>query len=267
MQESAECYPVFQYGKCRFDQSTFVGRFRHFLDVIDPRTLFVSEKSLQECLDLLDHFHHGTLPTGVTNAQLWQAQKIKQAILHPDTGDKILMPFRMSGYIPFGTPVVIGLLLPNQTLLSSIFWQWLNQSHNACVNYSNRNATKPTPVSTFCLGYVGAVTSALSIAVGLKVLVQRADKFRPATRFLLQRFIPFPAPVQTCVTCSSCATRSCRRASVCWTTAGRRWAPPDWLPALLVGYCVTSRPFSTRHSPEWSCLCLSSCCPPSSWPC
>ncbi|XP_046870783.1 sideroflexin-5a isoform X2 [Hypomesus transpacificus] len=193
MQESAECYPVFQYGKCRFDQSTFVGRFRHFLDVIDPRTLFVSEKSLQECLDLLDHFHHGTLPTGVTNAQLWQAQKIKQAILHPDTGDKILMPFRMSGYIPFGTPVVIGLLLPNQTLLSSIFWQWLNQSHNACVNYSNRNATKPTPVSTFCLGYVGAVTSALSIAVGLKVLVQRADKFRPATRFLLQRFIPFPA--------------------------------------------------------------------------
>ncbi|XP_067098854.1 sideroflexin-5a isoform X1 [Osmerus mordax] len=193
MQESAECYPVFQYDKCRFDQSTFVGRFRHFLDVIDPRTLFVSEKRLQECLDLLDRFNHGTLPTGVTNAQLWQAQKIKQAILHPDTGDKILMPFRMSGYIPFGTPVVIGLLLPNQTLLSSIFWQWLNQSHNACVNYSNRNATKPTPVSTFCVGYVGAVTSAVSIAVGLKVLVQRADKFGPATRVLLQRFIPFPA--------------------------------------------------------------------------
>uniref|UniRef100_A0A8B9MPS4 Sideroflexin 5 n=1 Tax=Accipiter nisus TaxID=211598 RepID=A0A8B9MPS4_9AVES len=81
------------------------------------------------------------------------------------------MPFRMSGYIPFGTPIVVGLLLPNQTLASTVFWQWLNQSHNACVNYANRNATK----------------------VGLNVLVQRANKFTPATRLLIQRFVPFPA--------------------------------------------------------------------------
>ncbi|KAL0621538.1 Protein GVQW1 [Plecturocebus cupreus] len=28
-----------------------------------------------------------------------------RAILHPDTNEKIFMPFRMSGYIPFGTPI------------------------------------------------------------------------------------------------------------------------------------------------------------------
>lgn len=92
-------YPAFQFGKPRFDQNTFFGRFRHFLDVIDPRTLFVTEKQLQECVELLDHFKQGTLPSGVTDAQLWQAQKIKQAIIHPDTGEKILMPFRMSGTV------------------------------------------------------------------------------------------------------------------------------------------------------------------------
>ncbi|KAG9343978.1 hypothetical protein JZ751_012453 [Albula glossodonta] len=47
-------FPPFQLGKSRFDQNTFSGRLRHFLDVIDPRTLFVSE--------------------------LWQAQKIKQRV-------------------------------------------------------------------------------------------------------------------------------------------------------------------------------------------
>uniref|UniRef100_A0A4X2JT94 Sideroflexin 5 n=1 Tax=Vombatus ursinus TaxID=29139 RepID=A0A4X2JT94_VOMUR len=88
---------------------------------------------------------------------------------------------------------VVGLLLPNQTLASTIFWQWLNQSHNACVNYANRNATKPLPASKFIQGYLGAVISAVSIAVGLNALVQRANKFTPATRLLIQRFVPFPA--------------------------------------------------------------------------
>ncbi|XP_058049846.1 sideroflexin-5 isoform X5 [Ahaetulla prasina] len=125
--------------------------------------------------------------------ELWRAQKIKQAIIHPDTNETIFMPFRMSGYIPFGTPIVVGLLLPNQTLASTIFWQWLNQSHNACVNYANRNATKPSPTSKFIQGYLGAVVSAVSIAVGLNVLIQRANQFTPATRLLIQRFVPFPA--------------------------------------------------------------------------
>ncbi|XP_028252278.1 sideroflexin-5a isoform X1 [Parambassis ranga] len=186
-------YPAFQLGRSRFDQNTFSGRFRHFLDVIDPSTLFVTERRLRDCVELLYRFKRGALPPGVTDAQLWQAQKIKQAIIHPDTGEKILMPFRMSGFIPFGTPVVVGLLLPNQTLLSTVFWQWLNQSHNACVNYCNRNASKPAPASKFLQGYLGAVTSAVSIAVGLNVLIQRANRFSPTTRLLVQRFVPFPA--------------------------------------------------------------------------
>lgn len=192
MAESEAC-PAFQLGRPRYEQGSFLGRLRHFVDIIDPSTLFVSEKKLKECIKLLDDYKHGELPPGVSDLQLWEAQKIKQAIIHPDTGEKIFMPFRMSGYVPFGTPIVIGLLLPNQTVVSTIIWQWLNQSHNACVNYANRNATKPTPTSKFLQGYVGAVTSAVSIAVGLNVLIQKANKLSPATRMIIQRLVPFPA--------------------------------------------------------------------------
>ncbi|XP_055783180.1 sideroflexin-5-like isoform X5 [Salvelinus fontinalis] len=192
MAQYAAC-PAFQLGRPRYDQSTFLGRLRHFVAIIDPGTLFVSERRLKECVKLLDDFKCGTLPPGVTDLQLWEAQKVKQAIIHPDTGEKIFMPFRMSGYVPFGTPIVVGLLLPNQTVVSTIFWQWLNQSHNACVNYSNRNATKPTPTSTFLQGYFGAVTSAVSLAVGLNVLIQRANRLSPATQIIIKRLIPFPA--------------------------------------------------------------------------
>lgn len=143
-------YPPFRLGKPRYDQSTFDGRLRHFFDVIDPRTLFTSEEKLKSCVKLLDDFSKGHLPPTVTNKDLWEAQKIKQAIIHPDTGEKIFMPFRMSGFVPFGSPMVVGLLLPNQTIASTIFWQWINQSHNACVNYANRNATSVSHSAFSC---------------------------------------------------------------------------------------------------------------------
>ncbi|XP_071948666.1 sideroflexin-5-like [Antedon mediterranea] len=194
-------YPSFELNKSRFPQTTFIGRLYHFLDIIDPRTLFTSNKKLQESISLLEAFRNGTLPEGITNQQLWAAQKIKQAIIHPDTGEKVFMPFRMSGFVPFGSPIVVGLLLPNPTLASTIFWQWINQSHNAMVNYANRNASQETPLSRFLMGYFAAVGSACTIAVSLNMLLKRATKLKASTRFLVQRFVPFPA-VATASTCN-----------------------------------------------------------------
>ena len=39
------------------------------------------------------------------------------------------------------------------------------RSHNAGVNYANRNATQHTPTSKFAIGYLSAVTVSVSIAV------------------------------------------------------------------------------------------------------
>ncbi|KAH3786577.1 sideroflexin-5-like [Dreissena polymorpha] len=185
--------PEFKLGGSRFDQTQFSGRFRHLVDITDPRTLFTSERKLQDSIALLEDYKQKRLASGVTDQQLWEAQKIKQSIIHPDTGKKVFMPFRMSGYVPFGTPIVVGMLLPNLTFPQMIFWQWLNQSHNACFNYANRNASKPTPTSRFIAGYVGAVTSAISIAVGLSYLIKKASRFSASTKLLIQRFVPYPA--------------------------------------------------------------------------
>ncbi|XP_039920054.1 sideroflexin-5 [Hirundo rustica] len=68
MAEPAD-YPPFQLGKPRFEQTSFYGRFRHFLDIIDPRTLFVTESRLKEAVQLLEDYKHGTLPPGVTNKE------------------------------------------------------------------------------------------------------------------------------------------------------------------------------------------------------
>ncbi|NXP19181.1 SFXN5 protein, partial [Scytalopus superciliaris] len=171
-----------------FFQTSFYGRFRHFLDIIDPRTLFVTESRLKEAVQLLEDYKHGTLPPGVTNKELWGAQKIKQAIIHPDTNETIFMPFRMSGYIPFGTPIVVGLLLPNQTLASTVFWQVTRGLGAGCGGRGRAGGKSPS-----LEGFNIPVDVALGDMVGLNVLIQRAKKFTPSTRLLIQRFVPFPA--------------------------------------------------------------------------
>ena len=142
-------YPPFSLTSERYDQDTYVGRLRRCFDVVDPTTLFVTPAKLTESVKLLRDFEEGKRATGITDAHLWKAKKIKDAIIHPDTGENIFMPFRMSGYVPFGTVTVIGMLIPGASVKQVIFWQAINQTHNACVNYANRNASKPTPFNRY----------------------------------------------------------------------------------------------------------------------
>ncbi|KJH51975.1 tricarboxylate carrier [Dictyocaulus viviparus] len=148
-------------------------------------------KRLRECVKLLKNWENGVSTS--TDKELWQAQKIKQAILHPDTGQKILPPFRMSGFVPFGWITVTGMLLPNPSWPTLLFWQWMNQSHNACVNYANRNATQPQPFPTYIKAYGVAVTAACSISAGLTYLIKRTKSLPLRTRVIVQRFVPLPA--------------------------------------------------------------------------
>ncbi|KAI1727215.1 tricarboxylate carrier domain-containing protein [Ditylenchus destructor] len=186
-------YPPFKLNQPRFSQDTFLGRYLHYLDVIDPRTLFASEAKVKESLELLNKYSLGQRPENVTDENLWQAQKIRQAMFHPDTGQKIFPAFRMSGFVPFGWITVTGMLLPNPSWPTLLFWQWINQSHNACVNYANRNATKSQPFSIYATAYSAAVAAAVGISAGLTFVIRNSSNMTPSTKLIVQRFVPMPA--------------------------------------------------------------------------
>jgi hypothetical protein len=61
----------------RFPQSTFMGRLRHFLDVTDVRTLFVTDEQLKKAKKLIEEYKKkGQPPIRRQEAeQLWKAKK------------------------------------------------------------------------------------------------------------------------------------------------------------------------------------------------
>lgn len=180
--------PTFSLTEERYDQSSYVGRFLKMLNICDPSMLFFTSVKIQEAVKILKDFEsNGAVQ--LSDAELWEFRKLKESAVHPDSGDIIPLPFRMSGYVPFNGPVSVGLIMATRTPWI-LFWQWANQSQNALVNYFNRNATSAASNSVLFASYTGAVTSAISIAYGLSRGVKRfASPERAAT---LLKFVAMP---------------------------------------------------------------------------
>jgi hypothetical protein len=77
-------------------------------------------------------------------------------------------------------PIIVSsyLTLSFRTAPAVVFWQWVNQSFNALVNYTNRNAKSPTTTTQLGVAYVSATASAMITALGCKAMWQkRASPF------------------------------------------------------------------------------------------
>eukprot|EP01112_Ceratiomyxa_fruticulosa_P022753 TRINITY_DN8443_c0_g1_i1.p1 TRINITY_DN8443_c0_g1~~TRINITY_DN8443_c0_g1_i1.p1 ORF type:complete len:364 (-),score=72.32 TRINITY_DN8443_c0_g1_i1:47-1087(-) len=191
--ESSSSLPPFTLTKPIYDQNTFEGRFKHFLDVTDVRTLFVTKEELDAAVDLLKRFKEGKA-TNVSNAELWRAKKICDASIHPDTGEVIPLPFRMSAFLPMNVFICAGLLIPNPSALTLVFWQWINQSYNIALNHANRNASNPMSNQQIAISYASAVTISCGVALGLRQLVEKTKIIKSASVLRGIRLItPFTA--------------------------------------------------------------------------
>ncbi|XP_051883667.1 sideroflexin-2 isoform X4 [Pristis pectinata] len=170
----------------RWDQSTFMGRLKHFFNITDPRTVVLSNASLDKAKDLVDRCRAGTLPPGTTREQLLYAKKLYDSAFHPDSGERMNLIGRMSFQVPGGMAITGFMLQFYRTVPAVVFWQWVNQSFNALVNYTNRNAASPISATQIGVAYLTATSTALATAVGLNLYTKKAPP-------LLARWVPFVA--------------------------------------------------------------------------
>jgi len=195
--QTSSAFKKINVDESRYDQDNYWGRVIHFFNVTDPRTLLVTNKTLQGAITLLDEYKAEkdeqvlkTNPKYDTN-KIYYAMKLKQSSIHPDTKEPIFPAFRMSAFVPMNLLIVSG-MLSARSIPSTIFWQTVNQTCNVCVNYANRNASNEVSNATLFKNYLAAVGSSVGTAVGLNEWVKRSA-FAPALKNTLLSIVPFTA--------------------------------------------------------------------------
>ncbi|KAI2621876.1 sideroflexin-5 [Xylaria nigripes] len=173
----------------QYDLNTYWGRVRHTASITDPRTLLAGKNGLEDAKRLVMAYKSGEIKE-MTPA-LWKAKKIVDSTIHPgttsnipacalwfDTGEPVLLPFRMSCFALSNLVVTAGMLTPGLSNTGTVLWQIMNQSLNVAINHANANKSTPLSYSKLAESYL--------LAVG-------ASAWSPSTKLVLGRLVPFAA--------------------------------------------------------------------------
>ncbi|XP_049872778.1 sideroflexin-2 isoform X2 [Pectinophora gossypiella] len=130
----------------------------------------------------------GQEPPGTKFEQVVRAKQLYESAFHPDSGELQNVFGRMSFQMPGGCLITGAMLQWYRTATAVVFWQWVNQSFNALVNYTNRNANSPLTTTQMGVAYVSATSAAMATALTFKFYVQKRTKHP-----IVARFVPFVA--------------------------------------------------------------------------
>ena len=102
-----------------------------------------------------------------------------------DKGDLVSKPFRMCGFLPTNVPIISAMFLSAPTMFNTAFWQAVNQSYNAGLNYGNKNSSCNYTNNDLLQGYGAAISSSIFVGLSLRKLTANMTKGATGKKLLL----------------------------------------------------------------------------------
>ena len=99
------------------------------------------------------------------------AQTVVSTAIHPDTKEMIPWALRFSSFLPMNIPICFGFIIAAPTPFNTVFWQGINQTYNAALNYGNRNASSVYTNKDIGTSYVAACTSSITISLAIRKML------------------------------------------------------------------------------------------------
>jgi len=221
-----------------YDQSTFWGRYQHFLSITNPMKMFVPESVFEEARDIVTkHRCRAELPACMTEKELWKAKYLYDAAYHPDSGEKMNRIGRMSAQMPMNCLITGAMMTWYQTTPAVVFWQWVNQSFNALVNFTNRSGEGALSGKQLLTAYFCATGGAVATAVALNAQAKKAPP-------VFARLVPFTAIVAANLINVPCMrAQELRHGTPIYDSNGNKVGNSTYAAQKGIGQCVIGRIF------------------------
>lgn len=173
-----------------YDIESYFGRCMYMYSITDSRTLLKTDDDVRAAVQMLKDFEEGRIDGDQHRAALWEAKRLKESAVHPETGEVLNRLARFAAF-PIVNIGICAAMLAESTIASvprTIGVHLANQSYNAVVNYANGPASKPTPPMQLAESFAIAVGASVSLALGATVMAKRGQ-MSP----ILRATLPFTA--------------------------------------------------------------------------
>lgn len=176
-----------------YNLDTYSGRLLHFIKLSNPMKIFDSNTKIEQEKRKLDCYKRRVLNkenihlTKKEYDELWDAKYYVDACYHPETGNLIPRAFRVYSFTGVNVPIILGLIILPTTRFNLFFFNTLNQSYNASLNYfigSKSEGDNKVLATSFAL----AVSSSVAFAFLFKGLLGNTSG--SVVKNIIQRIFP-----------------------------------------------------------------------------